>query len=143
MSISARSRATQAAPLEEARAADVEVTEDLLRVQLTDGREVGVPLAWFPRLLAATPAQRAIWELIGDGSGIHWPEIDEDLEVLGLLGQEGRRVGERVQGVRLDDEGVIVGGVRVDARLLPGKVPVTYIPNSSLDAFIIEEDQRT
>ncbi len=108
MSISARSRATQAAPLEEARAADVEVTEDLLRVQLTDGREVGVPLVWFPRLLAAAPAQRAIWELIGDGSGIHWPEIDEDLEVLGLLGQEGRRVGERVQGVRLHDEGVIV-----------------------------------
>lgn len=143
MSISARSRATRAAPIEEARAADVEVTEDLLRVQLTDGRAVSVPLAWFPRLSAATPSQRAIWELIGDGSGIHWPEIDEDLEVLGLLGQEGRRVGERVQGVRLDDEAVIIGRVRVEASPLPGNVRVGYIAESSSGVRIIDGDQRT
>lgn len=101
MSISARSRATQAPPLAEARAADVEVTEDLLRVWLTDGREIGVPLAWFPRLLAATPRQRGVWEMIGDGSGIHWPEIDEDLAVAGFLGQDEQRASHSDANVKI------------------------------------------
>jgi hypothetical protein len=59
---------------------------DLLYVSLEDGREIGVPLAWFPRLAAATPEQRAHWQLIGRGIGLHWPELDEDLSVAGLLG---------------------------------------------------------
>jgi hypothetical protein len=66
-------------------ARDVFCTEDALHVVLADGREISAPLQWFPRLLGATPAQRAQWELIGDGIGIHWPQIDEDVEVESLL----------------------------------------------------------
>lgn len=69
----------------EARAVEVIVTEHELNVQLTDGRTISVPLAWFPRLLHATPLQRSVWQLLGDGEGIHWPEIDEDISVEGLL----------------------------------------------------------
>lgn len=69
----------------EARVRDVRCTEDRLIVDLTDGRELSVPIRWYPRLLNATPAQRAHWELAGAGYGIHWPEIDEDLSVKGLL----------------------------------------------------------
>jgi hypothetical protein len=61
------------------------VTEDDLCVQLVDGRRVIVPLAWFPRLLHATDEQRGNWRLIGDGQGIHWPDVDEDLSVVWLL----------------------------------------------------------
>ena len=63
----------------------VAVTDSALRVVLEDGREISVPLAWFPRLRDATPAQRSNWRLIGRGEGIHWPEIDEDISTLGLL----------------------------------------------------------
>lgn len=63
----------------------VEVTDDELTVVLADGRRISAPLAWFPRLLGATPDQRANWELLGDGEGIHWPSADEDLSVSGLL----------------------------------------------------------
>jgi len=57
----------------------------VLRVVLADGRELAVPLAWFPRLRDATPDQRSRWELIGGGIGIHWPAIDEDISVESLL----------------------------------------------------------
>jgi Protein of unknown function (DUF2442) len=67
------------------RAKEVIVTDDELSVLLADGRRILVPLVWFPRLLRATPAQRARFELIGDGQGIHWPDVDEDLSVAGLL----------------------------------------------------------
>lgn len=67
------------------RATAVEVTDDELSVTLADGRRLRVPLVWYPRLLHAVAAQRRNWELIGDGQGIHWPEIDEDLSVAGLL----------------------------------------------------------
>ena len=67
------------------RAQDVLVTEDELTVSLVDGRRVSVPLVWFPRLLHASPAERSNWQLLGDGEGIHWPEVDEDLSVAGLL----------------------------------------------------------
>ena len=67
------------------RAKEVAVTEDELSVLLADGRRISVPLAWFPRLLRATAAQRSNYELLGDGQGIHWPEVDEDLSVAGLL----------------------------------------------------------
>ncbi len=63
----------------------VEFTDDDLIVSLVDGRKVTVPLVWFPRLASATREQLAAYELLGDGEGIHWPEIDEDLSVAGLL----------------------------------------------------------
>ena len=66
-------------------ARDVRFSKDALLVLLADGREVSAPLQWFPRLLHATPQQRAKWELIGDGLGIHWPLVDEDIEVESLL----------------------------------------------------------
>jgi hypothetical protein len=72
-------------PSADPRARKVQVTEDELSVVLADGRRISVPLAWFPRLLEATPEQRAHFELMGDGRGIHWPEIDEDLSVAALL----------------------------------------------------------
>jgi len=67
------------------RVRGVHFTGDTLAVDLADGRTIIVPLAWFPRLLNATPEQRAHWKVIGAGFGIHWPEIDEDLSTEGLL----------------------------------------------------------
>jgi hypothetical protein len=63
----------------------VAFTDDELIVSLLDGRKVSVPLTWSPRLAAADEKQRAQWELLGDGQGIHWPDIDEDLSVSGIL----------------------------------------------------------
>ena len=74
---------TSSLPSVDPRAKEVAITEDELSVLLADGRRISVPLAWFPRLLRATPAQRARFELIGDGQGIHWPDIDEGLDVQG------------------------------------------------------------
>lgn len=64
---------------------DVVCDEHFLRLTLADGRELAAPLAWFPRLLTATPAERAEWRLIGRGQGVHWPRIDEDVAVATLL----------------------------------------------------------
>ena len=64
---------------------EVRFTEDDIVVSLVDGRTVSVPLVWFPRLAAATSQQRENYELLGDGEGIHWPDVDEDLSVDGLL----------------------------------------------------------
>ena len=75
-----------------ARAVEVRVTEDQLVVSLSDGRALSVPLAWFPRLFNARAAERERFELLGDGEGIHWPLIDEDLSVAGLL--RGNRSAE-------------------------------------------------
>jgi hypothetical protein len=63
----------------------VVVTEDTLTVDLVDGRTVAVPLAWYPRLLYSTPEARRKWRLIGNGEGIHWPDLDEDISVENLL----------------------------------------------------------
>jgi hypothetical protein len=73
------------APSADERVQDVKVSADTLTVALMDGRSISVPLAWFPRLLDATPEQRARWELAGAGYGIHWPDVDEDLSTEGLL----------------------------------------------------------
>jgi hypothetical protein len=70
----------------EARARRVEFISDAFVVHLEDGRSLGVPLEWFPRLRDATPEQRNNWRFIGPGTGIHWPDIDEDISVAGLLG---------------------------------------------------------
>jgi hypothetical protein len=67
------------------RVRDVRFTEDSLSVDLADGRTITVPLAWYPRLLHATPAQRDHWTVSGGGYGIHWPDLDEDLSTEGLL----------------------------------------------------------
>jgi len=67
------------------RVKNVQCTDDELIVGLVDGRTISVPLAWYPRLLNATPGQRANWQIAGGGFGIHWPEIDEDLSTEGLL----------------------------------------------------------
>lgn len=69
----------------EARAARVWFDENFLWVLLQDGRQLSVPLSYFPRLLKASPVQRQGYELSGGGLGIHWDELDEDLSVLGLL----------------------------------------------------------
>jgi hypothetical protein len=72
----------------EITAVEVSCTTDTLTVVLADGRIISVPLVWFPRLVDATPKQRAAWELIGGGIGIHWEAIDEDISVASLLQPE-------------------------------------------------------
>lgn len=67
------------------RVAAVEITDDALSVALMDGRTISVPLAWYPRLLHASAAQRSNWQIAGGGYGIHWPDVDEDLSTEGLL----------------------------------------------------------
>ncbi len=66
-------------------AVDVRADDSLLHVVMADGRELSVPLEWFPRLRDATPEQRGHWRFIGRGKGIHWPDVDEDISVEGLL----------------------------------------------------------
>ena len=73
------------ATIADERVADVEITDDEVRVRLMDGRTISAPLAWYPRLLHATEEQRDAWEIAGGGYGIHWEEIDEDLSTEGLL----------------------------------------------------------
>lgn len=68
-----------------ALAENVEFTDDDMIVSLVDGRRIMIPLVWFPRLTAATKDQLTNYELLGDGEGIHWPDIDEDLSVASLL----------------------------------------------------------
>ncbi|MCR9093245.1 MAG: DUF2442 domain-containing protein [bacterium] len=79
---------SSSAPEKTPRATSVEISGDELIVTLRDGRRIASPLAWYPRLQEATPEARGNWTLLGDGVGIHWPEIDEDLSIEGLL--EGR-----------------------------------------------------
>jgi hypothetical protein len=76
----------------EGKAERVEVTSDSLVVDLVDGRTISVPLGWFPRLMHGTDAERLNVRLVGGGSGLHWPELDEDISVEGLL--VGRRSAE-------------------------------------------------
>jgi hypothetical protein len=73
-------------------AAGVIVSADTLTVDLSDGRTLAVPLAWFPRLVHASPQERKNWRLIGNGEGIHWDDLDEDISVAGLL--DGLSSGE-------------------------------------------------
>ena len=69
----------------ETRISNVEVTDEAIIAHLVDGRVISVPLAWSWRLSDATAAQRANWELIGDGHGVHWPDVDEDISADGML----------------------------------------------------------
>jgi uncharacterized protein DUF2442 len=70
-------------------AIDVSFTDGAFVVALDDGRTLAVPIKWFPRLAKANPEQRQNWRLIGRGEGIHWPDVDEDISVLGLLAGDG------------------------------------------------------
>lgn len=73
------------APTADERVRDVRLDDESLSVSLMDGRTISVPLAWYPRLLEASPEQRARWEIAGGGYGLHWPDLDEDLSTEGLL----------------------------------------------------------
>lgn len=74
-----------AATLALPRVVNVTVTEDTLSVDLEDGRTISVPIGWYPRLAHGTPAERANFEISGAGYGIHWPDLDEDIGIEGLL----------------------------------------------------------
>ena len=76
-------------------ATGVSFSEDMFRVTLDDGRELSVPLTWFPRLLHGTADQRQNWEPIGPGQGIHWPDLDEDISVAGILAGRGDQTSAR------------------------------------------------
>jgi hypothetical protein len=87
-----------AVEMQDARAQSVTVSEDALTVDLVDGRTIIVPLAWYPRLWHGKPEERNHFEIFGDGAYIHWPNLDEDLTVAGLLA--GRRSEERPQSLK-------------------------------------------
>jgi uncharacterized protein DUF2442 len=93
-----RGMSTSPSELGSALAQRVTVTEDALIVDLVDGRTVSVPLPWYPRLAHGTSRERANWRLIGRGEGIHWPDLDEDISVAGLLA--GRPSGETQNSLR-------------------------------------------
>ena len=84
--------------IQEARAQRVGVSDDTLTVELVDGRVIMVPLAWYPRLWYGSAEERAHFEMIGDGTLIHWPDLDEDLSVAGILA--GRRSGETPKSLK-------------------------------------------
>lgn len=79
-------------------ALNVSITDDTLRVDLSDGRSISVPIAWFPRLLHSSEQERNNWRLIGKGQGIHWEDIDEDISIEALLA--GRPSGESQQSFK-------------------------------------------
>ena len=76
---------TSSVATETAAAKNVRVTDRELVIELRDGRVVSVPLAWYPRLAEGSPRERRRWELLGPGIGIHWPDLDEDISIDGLL----------------------------------------------------------
>ena len=84
--------------LREPRAKKLTFTQDAMMIHLADGRALTVPLAWYPRLLHATPPERKNYEIIGEGEYLHWPDLDEDLTVAGLL--EGRRSAEQPASIK-------------------------------------------
>src|SRR5207245_9051459 len=86
---------TSGTELREALAQSVSLSDDALVADLSDGRTITAPLAWFPRLLHGTPKERNRWRFIGGGEGIHWPDMDEDISIEGLL--RGKPSGESQQ----------------------------------------------
>jgi hypothetical protein len=91
-------RTSPTSEVNEVRAVDVKVTAEELRVDLEDGRTVVVPLPWYPRLLHGSPAERNRWRLVGRGHGIHWPALDEDISVEGLIA--GHRSAESQESLK-------------------------------------------
>jgi hypothetical protein len=82
----------------EPRVLDVQVSEDEISAFLVDGRRISVPLAWSWRLSEATPEQRQNFQVIGEGEGIHWPDVDEDISVEGMLGGVPARKPKKTAG---------------------------------------------
>jgi hypothetical protein len=89
---------TLAVEAQEPRVQEAQIGEETLILELVDGRTVTVPLAWYPRLWYGSQEERSRFEIIGDGSYIHWPELDEDLSVTGILA--GRRSGESPESLK-------------------------------------------
>lgn len=92
-------------------AQNVTITDDTLIVDLSDGRTISVPLAWYPRLLHGTQGERNNWRLIGKSEGIHWPELDEDISVENLLfgkpsGESQRSLEKWLKGHTVKDRTV-------------------------------------
>jgi hypothetical protein len=75
----------------DARIQSIEVSDKMITARLADGRIISVPLAWSWRLAAASPAQRANYQIVGDGQGVHWPDVDEDISAEGMLAGEPAR----------------------------------------------------
>jgi len=112
-----------ASEMQEARAQKVGVSEDSLVVDLADGRTIIAPLVWYPRLWHGTPAERGHFEISGDGILIHWPDLDEDLSVSGILA--GRRSGESPQSLKKWLE------KRAAPRIVPTREPAYALRESS------------
>jgi hypothetical protein len=94
--------------LTEPRIVTVRVTDDAIIAHLADGRVVSVPLEWSWRLKDATAEQRAHWEIIGDGQGVHWPDVDEDISVDGMLrGVPAKRPSQKEKRILLDASSLI------------------------------------
>ncbi len=84
------------------RASGVRFGADVLEVDFSDGRSLSVPLAWFPRLMAGTSRERANWRPVGGGVGLHWPDLDEDISVEGLLAGRGSAESQKSIAAWLD-----------------------------------------
>ena len=89
---------TLATKIELPQIIDISVSDDSLTVELSDGRTISVPTAWYPRLLHATPRERKNWRLIGQGHGVHWEALDEDISVENLLA--GKPSGESAASLK-------------------------------------------
>jgi hypothetical protein len=88
------------------RAQNVRFSDTALIVDLADGRTISVPLEWYPRLHYGTLTQREVWEFIGQGEGIHWPELDEDIEIDGLIAGARSSEGQKSFQRWLDARGL-------------------------------------
>jgi len=94
-------RGTSTSPQNEPLGKSLQITDEYLTVTLRDGRVISTPLEWYPRLQGATSADRADWEWDGDGIGIHWPRLDEDLSIAGMLrGNPSVEYRRRLAGAR-------------------------------------------
>jgi KTSC domain/Protein of unknown function (DUF2442) len=101
------------------RATNVSVTDQLLSVQLKDGRIISVPLGWYPRLLNATDKQRKNWQISADGYAIHWPDVDEDLSTEGLLlGLPAARGTLPIRRERIESDTIASMGYNSETRMM-------------------------
>ena len=115
---------TSAIEMRTPRAVDVNITEDSLTVELSDGRSVSAPLAWFPRLLHANTKERKHWRLIGNGHGIHWEDLDEDISVESLLagmssGESQASFGKWLRGRTVGRRAAKLGGAQKSLKSIP------------------------
>lgn len=114
----------------DARARRVAVSDETLTVELDDGRTISAPIAWFPRLWYATPAERARFQIAGDGAYIHWPDLDEDLTISGIL--NGSRSVESPESIKRWLEG----------RRSSQHVLADTVTNNLLDSLVLPRRSR-